>query len=259
MKGPDRDFSFYIMDIKQFLDSTYLKTAEQAGISEAENRDIAKHLIEQAISEQFKLVMIRPEYVTLAKQIIFKENCAVRIGTVIDFPNGTSAVSEKLTEAREAIENGADDLDFVINYQAYKNGEIERVKNEVLQGTKLGITHLKTVKWIIETAALSGQEIIRISALIKNVVLSNFDDDQLANVFVKSSTGFYKTSDNKPNGATIQDITLMLENAAPLSVKASGGIRNYQEAIEMINLGVKRLGTSSAMEIAHGGTASQNY
>ena len=247
------------MDIKQFLDSTYLKTAEQAGISESENQEIAVRLIEEAINEQFKLVMIRPQYVSLAKQMISKANVAVRVGTVIDFPNGTSDISIKLIEARDAIENGADDLDFVINYNAYKAGNVELVKDEVLQGTKLGLSHLKTVKWIIETAALSGQEIIRISALVKNVVLSNFDDDQLANVFVKSSTGFYKTSDNKPNGATIQDITLMLENAAPLPVKASGGIRSYDDAVEMINLGVKRLGTSSAKEIADGGTASQNY
>ncbi len=247
------------MDIKQFLDSTYLKTAKQAGISETENREIAVRLIDEAISEQFKLVMIRPQYVALAKQMISKANVAVRIGTVIDFPDGTSDISLKLNEAREAIENGADDLDFVINYKAYKSAQIDLVKNEVLQGTKLGLSHLKTVKWIIETAALSGQEIMRISALIKNVVLSNFDDDQLANVFVKSSTGFYKTIDNRPNGATIHDITLMLENAAPLPVKASGGIRSYDDALEMINLGVKRLGTSSAKEIADGGTASQNY
>lgn len=247
------------MDIKQFLDSTYLKTAEQAGVSESENMQIASDVIREAITEQFKLVMIRPQYVGMAKEMITNSNSAVRIGTVIDFPGGSSDISVKLAQARQAIEDGADDLDFVINYQAYINGDIDKVKDEVLQGTKLALAHLKTVKWIIETAALSGQQIIQISALIKNVVLSNFDDNQLANVFVKSSTGFYETPDGSPNGANIEDITLMLENAAPLPVKASGGVRNYEDAVQMLNLGVKRLGTSAAKAIANGGTSSKNY
>ena len=76
---------------------------------------------------------------------------------------------------------------------------------------------------------------------------------------MKSSTGFYKTKDGLPNGATIPTITLMIENANPLPVKAAGGVRTLQEALEMIQLGVKRIGTSSAKNIADDKTATDNY
>jgi deoxyribose-phosphate aldolase len=111
------------------------------------------------------------------------------------------------------------------------------------------------VKWIIEVAALEEKEIIQICSLIKNVVASNFDQELFSKVFVKSSTGFYKTKNNEPNGATIPTIKMMLDNASPLAVKAAGGVRTYDEAVAMIDLGVKRIGTSGAKIIA----AGQNY
>jgi deoxyribose-phosphate aldolase len=114
-------------------------------------------------------------------------------------------------------------------------------------------------KWIIEVAALSDAQIIQISALIKNVVIANFKEDCYHNVFVKSSTGFYVTENNKPNGATQHTVIMMLENASPLPVKAAGGVRNYEEAEEMIRLGAKRIGTSAAKTIAHGETATGQY
>ncbi len=108
-------------------------------------------------------------------------------------------------------------------------------------------------------AALTDAQIIQISALIKNVVMASFKEDYYSNVFVKSSTGFYKTENNLPNGATFPAVIMMLENAFPLPVKAAGGVRTYEEAEEMIRLGVKRIGTSAAKTIAHGETASGNY
>ncbi|KAF2329473.1 deoxyribose-phosphate aldolase [Flavobacterium daemonense] len=247
------------MNIKQFLDSTYLKTASQAGLSEAKNDVVVKKAIKEAIKEGFKLIMIRPEYVSLAKKMILKANSPVLVGTVIDFPEGKSDLETKIKEANEAIENGADDLDFVCNYQAFKNGEIALVKNEILIGTQIGLAHNKTVKWIIETAALTDKEIIQLSALIKNVVVSNFKEDDYASVFVKSSTGFFQTENDLPNGATIPVIIIMLENASPLPVKAAGGVRSYEDAIEMIRLGVKRIGTSAAKAIAEGGNTPNQY
>ena len=107
------------------------------------------------------------------------------------------------------------------------------------------------MKWIIETAALSNKEIIQITALIKNVVIKNFKETDYANVFLKSSTGFYKTTNNQPNGATPNAITLMLENATPLSVKASGGIKTLKEVLFYMQMGVKRIGTSAQNEIIH--------
>lgn len=247
------------MNVKQYLDSTYLKTASQAGLSEEENTVVVKNAITEAIAEGFKLIMIRPDKVALAKEMITKANSNVFIGTVIDFPEGKSNLETKLKEANEAIENGADDLDFVCNYEAFKNGNVALVKEEILICTQIGLANNKTVKWIIEVAALNEKEIIQLSALIKNVVISNFKEENYAAVFVKSSTGFYETQNGEPNGATVSTIIMMLENASPLPVKAAGGVRSYEDAIEMIRLGVKRIGTSAAKAIANGENTTNQY
>jgi deoxyribose-phosphate aldolase len=246
------------MNIRSYLDSTYLKTAAQAGVSEAENTKIVLAVVKEAIAENFKLVMIRPDQVQLAKKTVMKANSNLAVGTVIDFPEGNSSWEKKLEEAKQAIADGADELDFVCNYTAFKNGETELVKEEILECAKLGLAHLKIVKWIIEVAALTEMEIAQLSALIKGVVVSNFTG-HYNEVFVKSSTGFYKTEGELPNGATIPTVTIMLENAAPLPVKAAGGVRTYAEAVEMINLGVKRIGTSAAKAIAEGGASASDY
>ena len=247
------------MNIKDYLDSTYLKTAKQAGISETENSAIVVNCIQEAIDERYKLVMIRPEMVSLAKKMILKENSKLNIGTVVDFPEGNSRLGIKLQEAQKAIFDGADDLDFVCNYEAFKRGKINLVKEEILKCTQLGIQNHKVVKWIIEVAALNNQQIIQLSALIKNVVISNFKEENYPSVFVKSSTGFYKTENNLPNGATIPSIIMMLENASPLPIKAAGGVKNHEEAMNMVRLGVKRIGTSSAKAIVNGVSSSDNY
>lgn len=247
------------MNIKHYLDSTYLKTPEQAGLSIAENTNVVKGFIQEAIDEGFKLIMIRPDKVSLAKKMITDANAKLTIGTVIGFHEGTYSLESKLAEAQKAIEDGTDDLDFVCNYEAFKNGEIDLVKNEILEGTKLGLNHHKIVKWIIEVAALNDTQIIQLSTLIKNVVIANFKEDCYHNVFVKSSTGFYTTEEGKPNGATVPTIILMLENSSPLPVKAAGGVRTYDEAVAMINLGVKRIGTSSAKAIANGQISKSDY
>ena len=247
------------MNIKQYLDSTYLKTADQAGLNEVENVLVAKGFIEEAINEHFKLIMIRPKIVSLAKKMIAEANSNLQIGTVIDFPEGKSSVNEKINEAIQAINDGVDDLDFVCNYEAFKNGDIDLVKEEILKCTQLGLSNKKVVKWIIEVAALNDKQIIQLSSLIKNVIISNFEQEQFPKVFVKSSTGFYKTENNLPNGATIPAIMMMLENASPLPVKASGGVRTYDEAVAMIQLGVKRIGTSGAKMIANGQNSNNEY
>lgn len=247
------------MDIKHYLDSTYLKTAQQAHLTEVENENVVKAAIQEAIDENFKLIMIRPNYVSLAKEMISNQKSNVLIGTVIGFHEGTASIEDKLEEAKLAIANEVDELDYVINFEAFKNGELALVKNEIVLGTKLGLEHNKTVKWIIEIAALSGAQIIQLASLIKNCVVANFKETQYDKVFVKSSTGFYKTLDGSPNGATIPGIKAMVENAFPLPVKASGGVKSKEEAIEMIKLGVKRIGTSSAKAIANGMESSDSY
>lgn len=247
------------MNIRNYLDSTYLKTALQAGISEIENKKIALACTQEAINEKFKLVMIRPEYVQAAKEIIVAQNSDVLVGTVIGFHEGTATVHEKLNEAKKAIDDGVDELDYVVNFEAFKKGDTNTVKDEILQGTKLGLQHHKTVKWIIETAALDTHQIIQLSTLIKNVIISHFKESDYEKVFVKSSTGFYKTPEGMSNGATIEGITAMLENAFPLPVKASGGVRNLEDTMIMIQLGVKRIGTSNAKTIVDGLTSTEGY
>lgn len=253
----DAEGIFYLntMDIKQYLDSTYLKTAAQAGISDAENRKIVIAAIEEAIAENFKLIMIRPEMVGIAKEMITAAGSKVNVGTVIDFPEGKGSLEAKLAEAEKAIQDGADDLDFVLDYEGFKVGNTEAVKQQVKECTRLGLKNGKIVKWIIEIAALNDHEIVQLSALVKNVVLSHFEEGNYQRVFVKSSTGFYKTRDGMPNGATLPAIKLMLENSFPLPVKAAGGVRTLLEAQQMIALGVKRIGTSSAKAIVDGMSA----
>ena len=240
------------MNIHQYLDSTYLKTAKQAGISEEETLAIVNQLVSEAIESHFKSVMIRPSFVKIAKEQITQKKSKVLVGTVIGFHEGNFPLEDKLSEAKTAIVHGADELDIVINYPAFLKGDIELLKDEIVKLTQLALDHHKTIKWIIEVAALSEDQIKKICLLIKNLVLENFDKKYVDQVFVKSSTGFYQTKDNKPNGATVRSINLMIEHGSPLPVKAAGGIKSYQDAIKMINLGVLRIGTSSAKSIANG-------
>lgn len=237
------------MKVNQFLDATYLKTASQAAISEEENEQKIKDLVNESIVHDYKLIMIRANHIPLAKKMLAKVNSPVLIGTVIDFPEGNSSIKNKLEEAKKAIKLYADELDFVINYKAFKDGNLNLIKEEVLECTKLCIENNKVVKFIIEVAALTSKEIIVISQLIKEVILNNFDEQVTQKVFVKSSTGFFKTENNKPNGATFETIKLISENAKPLQIKAAGGVRDYGTALKMISLGVDRIGTSSAKEI----------
>lgn len=245
--------------IQDYLDSTYLKTPEQSGLTEAETQDKVKELVQECIDEGFVLAMIRPNYVAMAKKMVQEAKSKVFIGTVIGFHEGTACITDKLIEARKAIEDGADELDYVINYKAFKAGDLELVREEILKGTKLGLDHDKKVKWIIEIAALDNEQIANITELIREVVTENFDKKYFKNVFVKSSTGFYKTEGGKPAGATFEGMQIIKDHAGPLSIKAAGGVRSYADAVKMIELGVGRIGTSSAKKIADGKLSNSGY
>jgi deoxyribose-phosphate aldolase len=237
------------MPINQYLDSTYLKTAKQANNSKAVNDAIVEECIDEAIEYGFKAIIIRPKYIVVARKKIDQAKAKVLVGTVIDFPKGNSTIDKKLAKAVKAINSGADELDFVVNYQEFIQGNIELIKQEIIQCTNLCFAHSKTLKWIIEVAALSEHQIVHICAIIKNTVIAHFKEKDYDKVFVKSSTGFFQTSDGSQNGASIRKITLMLENAFPLPIKASGGIKNHEEAQNYIQMGVKRIGTSNAKAI----------
>lgn len=246
------------MNIAQYLDSTYLKTPAQSGLSNEETLQINKDLAQVAIDSNIFAVMIRPDYVSDIKKYIQERNSNVVVGTVIGFHEGTNSIDEKLAEALKAIEDGADELDFVINYQAYLKGDLELVKKEFVTCTELCLKYDKIVKWIIEIAALTDPEIGDLTKNISNWAEENFSD-KVASIFVKSSTGFYETADGKPNGATFEGIKIMLDHAGRLPVKAAGGVRTPEDAEKMINLGVKRIGTSSALALIKNQSASEGY
>ena len=233
----------------QFLDATYLKTAAQAGITEAENLEIVESLTKEAIAYNYKLLMIRVEYISKVKQVLRTANAPTLIGTVIGFHEGTSAITKKLAEAEEAVYLGADELDFVLNYSAFKEGNFQLIDQEIIACTKYCLEKQKVIKWIIETAALTNEEIVVISQRIRNIVLKHFKRASAKTVFIKSSTGFYKTANHMPNGATLENMRMIIAHAKPLKVKAAGGVKTHEMARQMIALGVDRIGTSSAKEI----------
>ncbi|MDR6921837.1 MULTISPECIES: deoxyribose-phosphate aldolase [Chryseobacterium] len=247
------------MNIAQYLDSTYLKTPAQSGKSNEETLLINKDLAQVAIDNGIFAVMIRPDYVAEIKKYIQERNSNVVVGTVIGFHEGTYSVDEKLAEASKAIADGADELDFVINYNAYLKGDLTLVKDEFVRCTQLCLTHHKIAKWIIEIAALTDEQIAGITKHIADWAEENFSENDLERIFVKSSTGFYETADGKPNGATFEGIKIMLDNAGKLPVKAAGGVRTPEDAEKMISMGVKRIGTSSALALIKNQTPSEGY
>ena len=218
------------MKINTYLDSTYLKTPAQSGLTEEQTLETVINLAKEAIENDIFAVMIRPDYVKKMKQFLTEQNSNVVIGTVIGFHEGTYSKEHKLAEAQKAIEDGVDELDFVINYEAYKNGEVDAVKSEFLDCTKLCLDNGKIAKWIIEIAALTDEQIADITKKISTWAEENFKTEDLHRIFVKSSTGFYQTEGGKPNGATVEGIKIMLENAGSLPVKAAGGVRTPEEA-----------------------------
>ncbi len=246
-------------NVGEYIDSTYLKTSEQAGIDEDETESIIFNTVSDAIENNFKLVMIRPEYVLMAREIIDKADSNVLVGTVIDFPHGDSEHGDKMDEALEAIQNGVDELDFVVDYKAFLSGDLDKVMKEVSEGTAIGISEGKTVKWIIESGALGPQEIADLTTLISKIVIETVGTEKARNVFVKTSTGFFNPEGSGHGGATTDAVSIMKSNAGPLQVKASGGIYSREDLDKMIDAGASRIGTSAGLEIIRGEKANTDY
>ena len=246
-------------NIGNYIDSTYLKTSDQAGISDDETTRVIVKTIQDAMEHKMKLVMIRPEFVSLADQMIKEYDSDLLVGTVIGFPNGDNSLGEKFDEAIQAIEDGVDELDYVVNYKAFKNGDLDTVMKEVSEGTAIGIEDGLVVKWIIESAALNNQEITELTRLISKIVVETVGEQKARNVFVKTSTGFYKPEDGSSGGATVDAVSIMSQNAGPLKVKASGGIYSREDLNNMLDAGASRVGTSAGLEIIKGGQGNTDY
>ena len=231
------------VSIASYLDSTYLKTAAESGISQIETKEIVVNSINEAIDASFACIMIRSEFIGIAKELIERSKSKLKVGTVVDFPFGTSSTKQKISMGKLAIESGAYDIDYVCDYNAFKRGSFEKFDNDIIEVTKLVLGHKKIIKWIIETGALSKDEIRSISKRISKLVQSNFPQNS-NKVFIKTSTGYYGGY-----GATVKDVKSIKSVAGNLQIKASGGVSNLNDCLELIKAGATRIGTSKAIFI----------
>lgn len=216
------------MEIAKMIDYTLLK-------SNATDNDIKK-LCTEAEEYNFASVCINPAYVYFAKNLLEKSD--IKVCTVIGFPLGANTIKTKIFEAKDAIKNGADEIDMVLNIGKLKSGDFAYVEKEIKAVVKEAKA-LKNVviKVILENCYLTDEEKIKVCEI---VVLSGAD-------FVKTSTGF------GIGGATIDDVRLMRKTVGDnFGVKASGGIRTSEDARLMIKAGANRIGTSSGIQIVKG-------
>jgi len=208
--------------MNSYIDHTNLKM-------DASIRDIEK-LCDEAIKYQFASVCVHPYYVSLASELLKDTN--VEVCTVIGFPLGMNTTATKVYEAIGAVENGATEIDMVINIGALKDKDYEYIKEEI-EEIRDSIDG-KVLKVIIETCYLTKEEIVKMTEICNETFVN----------FIKTSTGF------GTRGATIEDIELINKSKSNvLEIKASGGIKNYDTALEMIEAGATRLGTSSGVKI----------
>ena len=218
------------LELAKMIDHTILK-------ADATQSDIEK-LCEEAKKYNFASVCVNPYWVSLASDLL--KNSTVKVCTVIGFPLGATSSESKAYETEIAILQGADEVDMVINVGAMKNNKTDIVENDILSvvnsARKTGKSQNKhiIVKVILETCYLTKDEIKNACLCAKNAGAD----------FVKTSTGF------GTGGATTEDVALMKQTVGEtMQVKASGGIRDYETAIKMIEAGATRLGTSSGISI----------
>lgn len=211
--------------LNKYVEHTLLK-------QDATKADLIK-IFEEAKEHKFLGVCINPCYVKLAKDSL--KDTDIKIVTVIGFPLGANTTDVKVFETQKAIQDGADEIDMVINVTKLKDNEKDFIVNEISSIKKACSGH--NLKVIIETDLLTKEEIVK---ACKYAIEGGAD-------FVKTSTGFVKGG----VGAKAEDVKLMFETVkdAGLKVKASGGIRDKETAIKMIEAGAIRLGTSSGVKI----------
>lgn len=220
-------------EIAKMIDHTLLKpeaTVEQI-----------KTLCEEARQYGFASVCVNPVHVALAYELL--KDSQVKVCTVIGFPLGANTTAVKTFEASEAIKEGAEEVDMVINVGKLKDKNLEYVKNDIKAVVDAAKGKALT-KVILETCLLSDDEKVTACKLAKEAGAD----------FVKTSTGFNKC------GATAEDIKLMRETVgSEMGVKASGGVRSSADAIKMINAGASRIGASASIAICEGGESSSTY
>ena len=212
-------------NVAGIIDHTNLKP-------EASEEQITK-LCEEAKEYGFASVCVNPGYVALAAEAL--KGSTVNVCTVIGFPLGATTSASKAFEAKDAIANGATEVDMVVNIGMIKSGKWDYVKDDIK--AVVDAANGVLVKVIIETCLLTDDEKVKVCQLAK---ASGAD-------FVKTSTGFSKW------GAKPEDVALMRKTVGPeMGVKASGGIHTAEEAIACINAGATRLGVSAGIAVVNG-------
>ena len=210
------------MDLSSYIDYTNLSKTATVD-------DIIK-LCEDALKYHFQAVCVAPYYVKAVSEYL--KGSTVSVCTVVGFPNGYQTKEVKQYEAIDAVHNGADEIDMVININALKNKDYEYIKDEIelIRDSIDG----KTLKVIIETCLLTDEEIIKMTKLCNETFVH----------FIKTSTGFDR------EGATVRVVELINKNKNDiLEIKASGGIKTESDVLKMIEAGATRIGTSNAVSI----------
>ncbi len=220
------------MELNKFIDHTLLKPT-------ATTSDII-NLCKEAIEHNFYSVCVNSCYVKLATKEL--KNSDIKICSVVGFPLGAMSAKAKVFEAKRAIKDGADEIDMVINIGLLKSKKYRSVEKEI-RAIKKSIQK-KVLKVILETCYLSEEEIVKASKLALKAKAD----------FIKTSTGFGS------RGASIEDIKLMKSVAGDkMKIKASGGIKDGKTAMEFIELGVGRLGTSSGIALVSNKKSESDY
>jgi deoxyribose-phosphate aldolase len=224
-KLDDESMNISREEFGKIIDSTNVKMT-------ATKNEIEK-LCREAMEYSFGCVCVNPVYVKLAATIL--KSSKVKVSSTIGFPFGSSVTEIKAMEALRAVEDGAKELDMVINVGLLKSGDYDGVKRDIATVVEVKrLVREVVVKVIIETAHLAKEEKIMACRLAKEAKAD----------FVKTSTGFFGL------GATVEDVRLMRETVGKeMGVKAAGGIRSYSDVIRMIEAGANRIGTSFAVEI----------
>lgn len=220
-------------NLAKYIDHTLLKP-------ESTKNQINK-IIEEAIQYEFASVCINSTWVSHCYEQL--KNTSVKVCTVIGFPLGATSTEVKEFETKQAIKDGATEVDMVINVGELKSGNLEKVKTDIAAVVQAAKEDALT-KVIIETSLLTNEEKVTACQLAKEAGAD----------YVKTSTGFSN------GGATIEDITLMRETVGPkMGVKASGGVRDFQTLKAMIEAGATRIGASAGVEIINGNKGMDGY
>ena len=222
------------MQVNKYIDHTILKPTTTVS-------DIEK-LCDEAKTYQFAAVCVPPPFIKKSKELL--DGSDVKVATVIGFPFGYSAVEAKLAEVLLAIVDGVDELDIVINLIALKNNDWLYLANEINHLFPVIKEKGKTIKIIIESGVLTDDEIIKCCDLYGAAGID----------YLKTSTGYAE------KGASVHAVKLFRKHLPEVvQIKASGGIRDYQFAKELIDAGATRLGCSAGVAIVNGQTSSADY